>query len=854
VTAAQPSGTVTLVFTDIEGSTRLLERLGVEGYRAALAEHRRVVRGAFARHAGYEVDYEGDAFTYAFTTAQAAVDAVDDAMQGLAGGPIELRVGIHTGRPALDPPRYVGIDVHRGARIMSAAHGGQVVLSRETAGLLDGGHHLEDLGEHHLEGLAAPERVYQLGSGRHPRLRSLDRPSLPVPGTPFLGRRDELAEVVDRLTRPDTRLLTLTGPGGTGKTRLALQAASTAAGHYPDGVTWIALAPLRDPALFLPAIAQALDIRDLPGRPLTETVAEGMLGKQTLVLLDNAEHLLPEAAYALAGLTSACPTLRVLATSRERLRIPGETIWPVPPLLHRDGAELFVARARAHGATVDADEAVEALCRRLDELPLAIELAAARTPELSPAAILERLDERLDLLSTRARDVDERQRTLEATIAWSYDLLDVEERRTLRALSVFAGGCTVEAAAQVALTDRQGLESLRDKSLVRQHVDDAGNARFSMLETVREYAARRLNEDGENVPVGRVHARFFAGHLAELWRGARAYDEQASTLLEADAANGRVALETALGDGDGGTSARLLWGLSTFWTRYGLLHEALAAVERYLLLDRGALAPTERLVGEMVAAEVLRMGGETVRARDLHVSAIELTRRHPDAEIPGSDAAARHWILPLLSELSRAELRLGALEDARRHADESLELYRAWHEQRYEPLGLASALAAVAGVAHRAGDLDRSAACWAEAAEVAATAHRPTSAALRVRQAEVEISRNRLPEALDLLAGNLADVSVDQDTDDLVRSLLVAAGALAACDKKAEAIALARAASAEATSSGTSLDPREQEALARLVSLGRTNGNDAVDASPVLEPGEALGVAVAVVDALRRRP
>jgi predicted ATPase len=839
-----------LVFTDVEGSTRLLEELGVVGYRAALHEHRRVMREACARGDGYEVDYEGDAFCYAFASAQAAVTAVSEAVAGLDGGPIRIRVGIHTGRPELDPPRYVGIDVHRGARIMGAAHGGQVVLSRETARLVDDGHRLKDLGDHHFEGLAAPERIFQLGLDDHPRLRSLYRVTLPVPGTPFLGRKDELTEVVERLTHPDTRLLTLTGPGGSGKTRLALQAASTAADHYPDGVVWIALAPLRDPALFVPAIARALEIRDVPGRPLTETVAEGMLGKRALVLLDNAEHLLPEAAYALAGLTSACPTLRLLATSRERLRIPAESTWPVPPLVERDGEDLFVARARAQGARTDADDTVRALCRRLDGLPLAIELAAARAPELSPAAILERLDERLEVLSTRARDVDERQRTLDATISWSYELLDVEEQRTLRALSVFAGGCTLEAAAQVAATDRQGLESLRDKSLVRHRVDGAGNDRYRMLETIREYTARRLEERGEEAAIRRDHARFFGDHLAELWRGARAYDEPASSLLEADVANGRLALENALDDGDGCTSARLLWGLSTFWSRYGLLREALAAVERYLLLDRAALAPTERLIGEMVAAEMLRIGGETARARDMFLSAVDLTRRFPDAEVPSSDAAARHWILPLLAELSRAELRLGHLEDARRHAEESLELYRTWDE----PLGIANALAAVANVARRAGDLDRSAACWAEAADVADTAHPPTAAALRVRRAEIEIMRNRLPDALDLLAGNLAGVSVDQDTDDLVRSLLVAASALDACGKGAEATAVARAASAQATKSGIGLDPWEHDALAGLAARGPTNGNGAADASLVLEPGEALGLAVDATEALLRRP
>ena len=248
----QPAGTVTLVFTDIEGSTRLLEELGTEGYRAALGEHRRIVREACSRYDGYEVDTEGDSFFYAFGSAQAAVGAVSDAMQGLAGGPVRVRVGIHTGEPALDPPNYIGMDVHRAARIMAAAHGGQVVLSPSTVALLEPeAAALHDLGEHRLKDLTAPIRLHQLElhglPHEFPPLKTLYRSNLPVPANPFIGRETELAAVVERLTHSDTRLLTLTGPGGTGKTRLALQAAAQAADHYPDGITWIPLAPLRDP-------------------------------------------------------------------------------------------------------------------------------------------------------------------------------------------------------------------------------------------------------------------------------------------------------------------------------------------------------------------------------------------------------------------------------------------------------------------------------------------------------------------------------------------------------------------------------------------------------------------------------
>ncbi len=490
---AQPSGTVTLVFTDIEGSTRLLEHLGVEAYGRALAEHRRVVREACARHDGYEVDAEGDAFFYAFASARAAVGAVREAMTGLDGGPIRIRVGIHTGQPALHTPKYLGIDVHRAARIMSAAHGGQVVLSRQTAELLDGAVALKDLGNHRFKDFDAPERIYQLGDAEHPPLTSLYRLTLPVPATPFLGREHELAEVVALLTDPDTRLLTLTGPGGTGKTRLALQAAAEARDTFPDGVTWIPLAPLRDPALVIPTLAQTLGIRERPGQPPAETIAETLLGKKTLLLLDNAEHLLPEAAAEVAALLGGCPTLTLLVTSRERLRVAAETGWPVPPLSHADGEQLFVDRAHAAGVQVPLDDTIRELCRRLDDLPLAIELAAARTRMLSPTTIRRRLDERLDLLATRDHDVDERQRTLEATISWSYDLLDSDEQRALRALSIFAGGCTPDAAERVAGASLDLIESLLDKSLLRHRYDDTGHDRYWMLETIREYAHQKLS-------------------------------------------------------------------------------------------------------------------------------------------------------------------------------------------------------------------------------------------------------------------------------------------------------------------------------------------------------------------------
>lgn len=501
-----PSGTVTFVFTDVEGSTRLLGELGAEAYAAALAEHRGVVRAACASHDGVEVDTQGDALFVAFATAPGALAACAGFTHALADGPIRVRVGVHTGTPLLTEEGYVGHDVHRAARIAAAGHGGQVLVSSATAALVgDAG--LRDLGEHRFKDLQAAERVYQLGEeGEFPPLRSLYRSNLPVPATPFLGRDPELADVVALLSRDDVRLLTLTGPGGTGKTRLALQAAADASDSFPDGVWWVPLAALRDPALIVSSLAHVLEVKERPGRSLLETVVEHLSGKRPLVLLDNVEHLLPAAAGEIARLRAACgPTL--LVTSRERLQVEGEHSWPVLPLEMRDGIELFLARARQVDPSFVYSSTVDELCERLDQLPLALELAAARTSMFSAEQLIERLSQRLDLLKG-GRDADPRQQTLRATIDWSFGLLNREEQRVFRALSVFAGGCTYEAAEAVVQADADTTQSLIDKNLVRRRETDFGS-RYWMLETVREYAAERLGAAPDRDDLRDRHARWF---------------------------------------------------------------------------------------------------------------------------------------------------------------------------------------------------------------------------------------------------------------------------------------------------------------------------------------------------------
>jgi predicted ATPase/class 3 adenylate cyclase len=492
-----PRGTVTFLFTDIEGSTRLLDELGAEKYGAALAEHRRVLREAFERHGGVEVDTQGDAFFVAFSTAPEALAAAREAQDGLE---LPVRMGIHTGTPLLTEEGYVGADVHRAARIAAAGHGRQVLVSTAAAALVDATV-LRDLGEHRLKDLSAPERIFQVGDHEFAPLKTLHRTNLPIPATPFLGREHELAAVHELLARDDARLLTLTGAGGSGKTRLALHAAGEVADAYPDGVWWVPLAPLVDPADVGPAAARTLG----GGGTLPEIVD----GRRLLLVLDNFEHVV-EAAPEVAAVLAECPRSDVLVTSRERLRIQGEHVYPVPVLERDEARQLFVTRARAAQPDFEPDDHVDELCERLDDLPLALELAAARTSLLSTEQLLDRLGSRLDLLRG-GRDAETRQQTLRATIEWSYELLASEERQLLAALSVFRGGWTLEAAEQVANADVELMQSLVDKSLVRRWE----SGRFGMLETIREFASQQLDHAERDTLLRRL-----LDHLLDLFASA----------------------------------------------------------------------------------------------------------------------------------------------------------------------------------------------------------------------------------------------------------------------------------------------------------------------------------------------
>jgi predicted ATPase/tetratricopeptide (TPR) repeat protein len=631
-----PSGTVTFLFTDIEGSTRLLQELG-DRYSEALSDHRRLLRTAFRDRGGVEVDTQGDAFFYAFAKASDATAAASEGQAALAEGQVRVRMGLHTGEPTLTAEGYVGIDVHRAARICSAAHGGQVLLSGATAKLVDVD--LHDLGEHRLKDLSAPQHLYQLGHGQFPPLRTLNQTNLPVQPTAFLGREHEF-EQAKALLR-EHRLVTLVGPGGAGKTRLALQVAADAVEDFPDGVFWVPVAAIRDADLVEPAVAQAMGV--------TERLADHLAGKEALFLLDNLEQVVDSAPH-LAELLREAPRIKLLVTSREPLRLRGEWEYLVPPMPQRDATALFAERARALRTDFEPDAAVVEICRQLDGLPLAIELAAARVKLLTPSQILERLVGQVDLLTAGARDVPDRQRTLRATITWSYELLTPEERELFARLGVFSGGWTLDSAEAVCDANLETLGSLVDKSLVRLQGE-----RFSMLATIHEYAVERLNDSGQDAAARERHAQHFLS-LAEraepeLFRPGQ---ETWIPRLNAEHDNLRAALAHFVDVGASDLELRVVVAMWDHWYSQGLWSETTRALEH--ALAKPSADARARLIALRGLAWMAWRQGDTPGGRSLAQESVHLGRELGDVRLLGH--SLRTLAVTFMREDTDAAIRL----------------------------------------------------------------------------------------------------------------------------------------------------------------------------------------------------
>ncbi len=680
-----PSGTVTFLFSDVEGSTRFLERVGDDAYANALVEHRCAVTAECGEHGGVIVDTEGDAFFIAFPTAPGALKAAVAIQEALADQQVLVRIGLHTGTPLLVDSGYVGIDVHRAARIAAAAHGGQVVLSAATWSLVErqsdhgGGFVVHDLGEHRLKDLSGPERLFQLGDGDFPPLRSLGATNLPVPSTPFLGRKDELDEVVGLLRRADVRLLTLTGPGGIGKSRLALQAAAEVSDAYADGVWWTSLALIREAASVLHAVAQTLGVVEEQARPLLDLLADRAAGRRMLLLFDNAEHLLPGVAAELSAFVAACPSVQLLVTSRERLQLAAEVAVPVPPLSRSDGERLFLDRARAAGVLLRRDEAVSELCARLDELPLALELAAARTVVFTPPQLLERLAHRLDLLKGN-RDADPRQLTLRATIDWSYELLSPEERQLFAALAGISNGCSYEAADAIAGADPDSLQSLLDKSLLRR-LDSESGPRYWMLTTIGEYALERLDLLPGRNELHRRHAEWYRDQAVAVVGIPGARNQLAAGTSEAelfrdDYDNARAALSWAWNAREDELAVEIGTGCCRYWLSASYFPDATAWLQNALPKIDAVPPPTKLSVLKVAGLIAFFVLADAKQADELWARAAVVAN-----ELELADEAA--WL-----DLRRAAV-AGELGDDET-AIATHERLLAFHQERGDRLAIAA--------------------------------------------------------------------------------------------------------------------------------------------------------------------
>jgi predicted ATPase/class 3 adenylate cyclase/Tfp pilus assembly protein PilF len=732
--AELPQGTVTFLFTDIEGSTRLLHSLG-QSYGDALAQHRKLLREAFSSSGGIEVDTQGDAFFVVFATPQAALAAAVGAQQELSkhpwpkGSDLRVRMGIHTGTPERSEEGYVGPDVHLGSRICSVAWGGQIVVSSATAAVISGLKEitLRPLGDHSLKDIDERISLHEvIAPGLRedfPALRSVGaHPTNLPPRLPeLIGRDQDIAALTELVSSPEISVVTLVGPGGTGKTRLSLAVAAEMLASFPDGVFFVDLSALGDPSLVIASIAQVLSLRETPGRSLEESLTDHLATKEMLLVLDNFEQVM-EAASKLSSLLQGAEALKVVVTSREALRISGERVVSVAPLglPPTDGdleevtgspaVALFVARAQAVKAdfslTPDNAADVAAICRRLDGLPLALELAAARINLLSPSSLLARLDKGLKVLSAGRRDASDRQRTLRGAIAWSYELLSLDEQSLFRRLAVFAGGWSLEAPEAVCdrgdleLDVLDGLASLADKSLVRASAADAD--RFTMLETIREFAVEKLEESGEAQEIRRAHADYFR-QLAEQAEPHLIGENQKEWLdrLEIEHDNFRAALGWSLEQVPEWASnmANAMWG---FWDMRGHVVEGRQWLR--LILDNLKGSP-ERMRMTLGAALLAARQDDYESSIPYAQEALSLAREFRD-----DSAAARALI-----ELGSVWLRQGDLKRAALAIEEAAVIA----QEARDPHLLVRALNNLAGVRSEESRSDEAISLYKEGASIA---------------------------------------------------------------------------------------------------------------------------------------
>jgi len=666
--ARLPAGTVTFFFTDIEASTRLLQHVGDVTGAQIFADHRRLLRDAFQAGGGYEYQDQSESFLIVFQSAKDAVRSAAAAQRAIAthpwpeGAMLRVRMGLHSGEPVVAADGYVGLDVHRAARICAAGYGGQVLISERTCALiqddLPGGITLKDLGEHRLKDLARPERVYQVIipglPAEFPQLKSLDVLTNNLPFlqlTSFIGREREMTEIKTQLAT--ARLVTLMGPGGTGKTRLALQVAADLLEQFPHGVWMAELAPLSDPALVPQTVATVFGVREQPGRALLDTLTDYLRARELLLVLDNCEHLIEASAQLAHSLLRGCPKLRILATSREALSTAGEVAHRVPPLARPDprrvvslegltqfdAARLFMERAvlskPAFVVTDTNAPAVAQVCYQLDGIPLAIELAAARVKVLSVEQIAQRLDDRFRLLTGGSRAGLPHHQTLRAAVDWSYDLLSEPERVLFARLSVFAGGFVLEASEAICAGDGIAAEDvldlvghLVDKSLLVTEAVD-GDLRYRMLETIRAYSREKLTATGQADLVRRQHLDWFLA-LAEHAEPKLCGPNQVAWLqrLDLEHDNFRASLDWSRStSADVEAGVRLAGVLHRFWVLHGYLREGREWLEGGLASQASSAVRAKAAYGAGVLAY---HQGDYARAEPLCQGSLGLFRAQGD--------------------------------------------------------------------------------------------------------------------------------------------------------------------------------------------------------------------------------